>query len=202
MAYTKDFYRVLGLDAPRWNDSAKAQSAADLRRGYKTALLAAHPDKRGNGTTDAAKMTEGDWYTVDDVREAYIVLADPKTRADYDNWLLHNRDALCSSWSSQSASLPSSDFILGLELVDLSDFDVVDTVSDLDTKVDSAKGHVGQEGGKQMQWTRACRCGTDHGFRILEEELEDAEERGEKEVLVGCEGCSLWVRVGFAVEVG
>ena len=50
--------------------------------------------------------------------------------------------------------------------------------------------------------SRACRCGADKGFMILEEELEDAEGRGEKEVLVGCEGCSLWVRVGFDVEEG
>jgi diphthamide biosynthesis protein 4 len=51
-----------------------------------------------------------------------------------------------------------------------------------------------------MEWTRACRCGMEKGYTILEEELEDAEQRGEGEVLVGCEGCSLWVRVGFGVE--
>lgn len=54
----------------------------------------------------------------------------------------------------------------------------------------------------EMQWTRPCRCGAEKGFRILESELESAEARGEREVLVGCEGCSLWVRVGFDVEEG
>lgn len=49
-------------------------------------------------------------------------------------------------------------------------------------------------------WTRAChRCGADPGFSIEEEALEAAEERGEGEVLVGCGGCSLWVRVEFGV---
>jgi len=216
MAYTKDFYHVLGLEAPGWNGSStKAQSTADFRRGYKIALLAAHPDKQTSATADAEKkMTrgekggEGGGYTVDDVKEAYAILTDPKSRADYDSWLLHNRDTLGSSRSSHTASLPSSDFILGLELVDLSDFDVVDPVSDTCTGVvDSAKGSNVQGGGEgteeeQMQWTRPCRCGAEAGFRILEQELEEAEERGEMEVLVGCQGCSLWVRVGFEVEVG
>ncbi|EFQ86561.1 hypothetical protein CFE70_005754 [Pyrenophora teres f. teres 0-1] len=207
MAYTKDFYHILGLEAPHWNNSIKAQSTADLRRGYKIALLAAHPDKQSSGTTDAVKKTTrgGDeGYTVDDVKEAYNILSDPKSRADYDNWLLHNRDTLRSSRSSlhTASLLPSSDFILGLELLDLSDFDVVETRSDISAKVDSARGDNMSEEEEQMQWTRRCRCGAETGFRILEEELEDAEGRGEKEVLVGCEGCSLWVRVGFEVEVG
>jgi diphthamide biosynthesis protein 4 len=77
-------------------------------------------------------------------------------------------------------------------------------------KSPSTSGSTGREGevevegdgDGQMEWTRSCRCGAEKGFRILEEELEDAEKRGEKEVLVGCEGCSLWVRVGFEVEEG
>ena len=223
MAYTKDFYHVLGLEAPRWNGSTKAQSTADLRRGYKIALLAAHPDKQTSATTDAEKKKTttgekggrggggggGGGYTVDDVKEAYTILTDPKSRADYDNWLLHNRDRLGSNRLSHTASLPSSDFILGLELVDLSDFDVVDSKSDARTDVvDSVKGsNIGGSGGgegteeEQIQWTRPCRCGAEAGFRILEQELEEAEDMGETEVLVGCQGCSLWVRVGFEVEV-
>jgi len=211
MAYTKDFYHVLGLEAPGWNGSStKAQSTANLRRGYKIALLAAHPDKQNSATTDTEKkMTrgekggEGGGYTVDDVKEAYTILTDPKSRADYDNWLLQNRDMLGSSRSSHSASLPSSDFILGLELVDLSDFNVVDPVVDSAKESNIRRGEEEEEEieEEQMQWTRPCRCGAEAGFRILEQELEEAEKRGEMEVLVGCQGCSLWVRVGFEVEV-
>jgi diphthamide biosynthesis protein 4 len=198
MAYTKDYYRILSLDAPGWRP-VKHTDTASLRRAYKAALLAAHPDKKKDATETGKTKLE---YTVDDVKEAYTILADPKTRADYDNWFLHNRDTLRSSSSSSASTTayheqaPSSDFVLGLELLDLSEFDVVEPHSTQHTPVSSTNS----DGEERMEWTRGCRCGADRGFRILEEELEDAEARGENEVLVGCEGCSLWVRVGFDVE--
>lgn len=117
-----------------------------------------------------------------------MVLDDTRARADYDNWLLRNPHVLSAASTgtgankNNGAQTLSQDFILGLELLDLSDFDEQD-------------GEVAEG-----EWTRACRCGDEKGFRILEEDLEDAEGRGEKEVLVGCRGCSLWVRVGFDVE--
>ncbi|CAO2648940.1 Nn.00g098890.m01.CDS01 [Neocucurbitaria sp. VM-36] len=218
MAYTKNYYHVLGLEAPSWG-SKERLAAIEVRRAYKIALLAAHPDKN-SATPRQTKAA----YTVDDVKEAYKTLADSKSKADYDNWLLHNGDTLRSSSSSplsssiphHHAQQPNSDFILGLELLDLSDFYAVDTHADGTTTTNAAttstlptstnasdNDHGGEgEGEGKMEWTRPCRCGAEKGFRILEEELEDAEGRGEKEVLVGCEGCSLWVRVGFDVEEG
>lgn len=217
MAYTKNYYHILGLEGPSWG-SKERLAAIEVRRAYKLALLAAHPDKNSatpRRTTKAA-------YTVDDVKEAYKTLADAKSKADYDNWLLHNGDTLRSSSSSplsssiphHHAQQPNSDFILGLELLDLSDFDAVDTrasgttttttaatTSTLPSSTHTSDDSHGEGEGK-MEWARPCRCGAEKGFRILEEELEDAEGRGEKEVLVGCEGCSLWVRVGFDVEEG
>jgi diphthamide biosynthesis protein 4 len=47
-------------------------------------------------------------------------------------------------------------------------------------------------------WSRGCRCGDEGGFVVTEGELEDGEEEGE--VIVGCRGCSLWLRVLFGVE--
>lgn len=57
-------------------------------------------------------------------------------------------------------------------------------------------------------WFRGCRCGDERGFLVTEEDLErgvDAENEGKGttgrgEVVVGCRGCSLWVRVVFAVQ--
>jgi diphthamide biosynthesis protein 4 len=203
MAHSKDYYGVLGLPAPHTGTSSHP-STAEVRRAYKLALLAAHPDKK-TGTTQA--------HTVDEVKEAYNVLAETKSRAEYDNWLLRNPGVVGSAnahgrgvGAGLGMPAPSSDFVLGLELLDLSDFDVLDPgfrFSDA-----PSQGNEGDrvdekgDGESQMEWTRACRCGADKGFRILEEELGDAEARGEKEVLVGCEGCSLWVRVGFEVEEG
>ncbi|KAH7329303.1 Diphthamide biosynthesis protein 4 [Stachybotrys elegans] len=48
-----------------------------------------------------------------------------------------------------------------------------------------------------QSWYRPCRCGNPRGFQIDVEDLELAGEGGE--VVVGCQDCSLWVRVHFAV---
>jgi diphthamide biosynthesis protein 4 len=203
MAYTKDYYHILRLPAPSWTSKQQATSA-ELRRAYKLALLAAHPDKASAvaaATTNATAKKTQPAYTVDDVKEAYTTLANATTKSSYDDWFLKQggggggvaptRGNKNRQWGSEGETpLLSSDFILGLELLDLGDFEEAG---------DSGQQQQGQQ--QQMTWTRSCRCGADKGFTILEEELEDAESRGEKEVLVGCSGCSLWVRVGFEVEV-
>lgn len=51
--------------------------------------------------------------------------------------------------------------------------------------------------GKEV-WTRGCRCGDDGGFVVTEGELEANAEDGE--LIIGCRGCSLWLRVLFGVE--
>lgn len=194
MAYTKDYYSILGLNAPSIGTSAAQTSTGDIRRAYKLALLAAHPDKKSGNNAQGT-------HTVDEVKEAYTVLADQDNKAEYDNWLLRNPNVIQSAGGS-SVQTPSSDFILGLELLDLSDFDVLDPSFAFSQQLAESQTTEDGDSEGQMEWTRACRCGAEKGFKILEEELEDAETRGEKEVLVGCEGCSLWVRVGFEVEMG
>lgn len=49
-------------------------------------------------------------------------------------------------------------------------------------------------------WYRSCRCGKDRSFLITEEELEKNAEHGE--IVAGCSGCSIWLRVTFAVANG
>jgi diphthamide biosynthesis protein 4 len=188
MAYTKDYYSILGLNAQSHGPS-KQIPTADIRRAYKLALLSAHPDK----------TTSQQPHTVDEVKEAYTILSSPTSKASYDNYLLQN-PGLIGSTNSTTLQAPSSDFILGLELLDLSDFDVLDPGFKFSDGSNDAEGEGEVERNGQMEWTRSCRCGMEKGYVILEEELEDAEQRGETEVLVGCEGCSLWVRVGFGVE--
>lgn len=53
-----------------------------------------------------------------------------------------------------------------------------------------------EEGGV---WYRACRCGAERGYILREHELEEEESRGGREVIVGCAGCSLSLRVSFGV---
>ncbi|KAF1949590.1 hypothetical protein CC80DRAFT_428828 [Byssothecium circinans] len=126
-------------------------------------------------------------YTVDDVKEAFAVLGDGEKRAEYDGWLARVGNAAAVGMGGKGAG-DGDGFLLGLEVLDLSDFE--------------AGGAAAGIGGALIEWTRPCRCGAEKGYRIQEKELEDAEERGETEVLVGCEGCSLWVRVGFEVQEG
>ncbi|MCJ1451297.1 hypothetical protein MMC28_001633 [Mycoblastus sanguinarius] len=49
----------------------------------------------------------------------------------------------------------------------------------------------------QGLWHRSCRCGKDRAYVVAEEELEMNAEEGE--LVTGCGGCSLWLRVTFAV---
>ena len=45
-------------------------------------------------------------------------------------------------------------------------------------------------------WSKSCRCGNSRGFEISEKDLEESVEYGE--IITGCKGCSLWLRVTFA----
>jgi diphthamide biosynthesis protein 4 len=47
-------------------------------------------------------------------------------------------------------------------------------------------------------WSRGCRCGDAKGFTLSERGLEEQADEGE--IIVGCKGCSLWLRVLFGVE--
>lgn len=50
-------------------------------------------------------------------------------------------------------------------------------------------------------WSKGCRCGNPRGFVFNEKDLEENVENGE--IITGCGGCSLWLRVTFAtVEDG
>ncbi|KAH8812591.1 diphthamide biosynthesis protein-like protein 4 [Xylogone sp. PMI_703] len=61
-------------------------------------------------------------------------------------------------------------------------------VADLDDlEVDEANG----------TWYRSCRCGDDRGYLITEQDLEEAAADGELDV--GCNRCSLWLKVLFGV---
>ena len=47
-------------------------------------------------------------------------------------------------------------------------------------------------------WSKGCRCGDEQGYVLTEQDLE--RESQNAEIYVGCRGCSLFVKVFFAVE--
>lgn len=108
--------------------------------------------------------------TVDDIVLAYKTLSTPSLKLEYDR---HLRTGVRPS----SHATVGETYHIGLETVDLDDL-----------QYDSAAG----------MWRRECRCGDESGFIVTEAELEKKIDDGE--LLVGCKGCSLWLRVMFSTE--
>lgn len=46
-------------------------------------------------------------------------------------------------------------------------------------------------------WYGSCRCGREQAYMVSEEQLKASAEH--EEIITGCQGCSLWLRVTFAV---
>lgn len=56
-------------------------------------------------------------------------------------------------------------------------------VVDLDDFIERGEG----------RWTKSCRCGEEEGYVVTEEDLEAGDD------VVGCCGCSLWLKVGYEI---
>lgn len=108
-------------------------------------------------------------YTIDEITIAYRILSDITTRGSYDQSLLTSAR---KTKKLDEDGAPASDAV------------------DLDELTYDDNGHI---------WYRGCRCGQKRGFQVTEDELERATDEGEREVVTGCGGCSLWIRVLFGV---
>lgn len=160
--------------------------------------------------------------SVDQIITAYRLLSDPATRATYDRALLLGEPldgemgegcgigvgpGRSQAGEGQTADVEGkfSGFGTGLEMVDLDDMEMI-----VEGEGEGQSDEEGGGGGESV-WMRGCRCGDARGFVVREAELEAAAAEaeagsdmrtpvGEGEVVVGCSGCSLWIRVVFAVE--
>jgi diphthamide biosynthesis protein 4 len=108
--------------------------------------------------------------TVDTIALAYHTLSDPQSRAEYDREL-KSRDPIRLDTSRGAESCT------GLDVVDLSDL-----------TCDEETGN----------WMRDCRCGSQPAFVLTELELEANSHLGE--IIVGCKGCSLWLKILYSEE--
>jgi len=177
-----DHYAILGLPRPGIYNALERPTEADIKQAYRAALLKYHPDKANaspppatNGQSDHGGMTNSR-PSVDAIRRAYDVLLDHKARAEYDRELLLRpkstfKDAIGDAENDQG-------FQTGGEAVDLDDMQYNDD-----------KGF----------WYRPCRCGEAVSYVITEQMLEAEEKKGLREVVVGCVGCSLRLKVAFGV---
>ncbi|GLA56755.1 diphthamide biosynthesis protein 4 [Aspergillus tubingensis] len=187
---TQDHYEVLNLP---FTETPTALSKQQLKAAYHKALLKHHPDKAPGAiakdgqtsSTSTSSLTTSDTnssshtthrYTIDEITTAYKTLSDPYLRAEYDRSLRLDRARVAEREKTGTV------FHTGLEVVDLEDLACDE--SDADAAL----------------WYRGCRCGDERGFLVTEQDLEREAEHGE--IVVGCRGCSLWMKVLFAVEDG
>ncbi|KAJ8603572.1 hypothetical protein MRB53_042115 [Persea americana] len=176
-------YAVLGLPDPT---SRANVTPEQIRAAARRQLLVFHPDKATldsslNNAPSEPVLTRptmtptSSTPTVDDILLARETLLDPKRRAEYDRGLM----STYATAASQRSAVESS--FAAMELVDLFDLAWSPT---------------------KQAWRRACRCGSATAFVVTEDDLEEASREGAQEVVVGCEGCSLGIRVAFDLAEG
>jgi diphthamide biosynthesis protein 4 len=188
----QNFYTVLNLPSPTTQASTPV-TAATIKQAYHTALLKYHPDKLNSPSKDPIP-------SVSSIQLAYATLSDPALRSAHDRALLLRKPvpSLASNYdnnktdaensgaagndSASASSKASAAFHTGSEQLDLDDMHYNES-----------------DDGSGASWNYACRCGDARGFVLTEAQLEAEEARGGREVVVGCTGCSLWVRVAFGV---
>ncbi|QKX53631.1 uncharacterized protein TRUGW13939_00710 [Talaromyces rugulosus] len=194
-----NIYKILGIP---FSDTAPILSKQQIKNAYHKALLKHHPDKATNipfpkskGTGSSSVAAGDGTYTIDEITNAYKILADPELRAEYDRELRLQRK------NQAAADDDGLDvFRTGLEVVDLEELDCSDGLSE-SMNGTTTKNHENnddeEEEGHMLYWFRGCRCGDQKGFIVTEDELEAEAQHGE--IVVGCRGCSLWIKVLFAV---
>ncbi|KAH8587059.1 CSL zinc finger-domain-containing protein [Bisporella sp. PMI_857] len=145
-----------------------------LKTAYRHALLQNHPDKSSPASSCTSERPIV--YSIDEITRAYQVLGHTKKRAEYDLVLLK------ITQSGGEKGIAEREGKTGLETVDLDDLEF--------------EG----EGKEAGTWSKQCRCGDENGFVVTEEDLEGNVSEGE--IVVGCRGCSLSLKVLFGVLDG
>lgn len=182
-------YEVLALPQSLLEDSKKDQIPILLKQAYHRALLRHHPDKApkqpssshkplsltpSSSSSNTTNNTSQPTYTIDQITTAYTILSSPKSRSEYNIYIRNNLTN-----NNTTSSTPTT-FQTGIETLDL---------DDLASEESTATG--------ETTWFKPCRCGNERGFAFGEADLEEAGDLGE--LIVGCQDCSLWLRVCFAV---
>lgn len=151
-------YAVLGVDP--------GASDAQIKSAYRERLLSTHPDKIGS------KNISGD--LVVRLKEAYKVLADAHTRAEYDITL--------NKTIQRQGYIPTGD---GLDTYTLDDFAIVETP-------------------EHTLWRLQCpRCQSPQSIELSQNALEEhgtSDGHGGYEIIVQCCDCSLWIKVEYEEE--
>ncbi|KAL6250583.1 Diphthamide biosynthesis protein 4 [Rhinocladiella similis] len=178
-AYTH--YDVLQL--PRHQDWSRV-SQEDIKSAYRHALLIHHPDKAAH----VSLQTQQQQQQQQQQRQQ-------KPRS-------HNSTPVYSI----------DDIVVAYEvLTDPGKRRIYnETLDKKDGSASNIKGtHVGvevfdledlQHDERKNIWFKACRCGDEQGYVLTETDLDNESQHGE--IYVGCQGCSLFIKVLFALAEG
>lgn len=201
-----DYYHLLNIPEEKRhnnnNNSGIGQPATiipphELRQAYKRALLHHHPDKQKKkkpqeSTSSPTTYPAAAAATIDEITEAYRVLGNSSERAKYDvelrKWKMMN-----NQHHHHEADVIITTRHTGMEIVDLEELDFEGGGLE-NEKSASATATATATG----IWKRACRCGSIPAFVVTEAELEKFADEGE--LVTGCKGCSLWLKVMFTVD--
>lgn len=160
-----NYYSILGIPTPQTADDESITPEV-LKSAYRKALLRHHPDRKAGEKVIDRSAKVDDKVTVDQIIEAYEVLADPTRRNKYHEDLLKRTRSALGKSGERSA----------FETFDLEELEC-------------------REVDQGVVWERVCRCGG--VYRISEKQLEEV--AGDGEIVVGCRGCSLAIKIIFDV---
>lgn len=197
-----DYYHLLNIPEEKRNNNSEIGQPAtiisphELRQAYKRALLHHHPDKQKKkkpqeSTSSPTTYPPAAAATIDEITEAYRVLGNASERAKYDLEL--RKWKTMNNHQHQEADVIITTRHTGIEIVDLEDLDFEG--GGLENKNENENENDATATGI---WKRACRCGSIPAFVVTEAELEKSADEGE--LVTGCKGCSLWLKVMFTVD--
>ncbi|ODQ65189.1 hypothetical protein NADFUDRAFT_24955 [Nadsonia fulvescens var. elongata DSM 6958] len=118
-------------------------SPIQVKKAYRAALLAHHPDKQSGNNIGPNSAQEV--FDIDLISKAYTTLSDPDLRSEYNKWLRKCGSVLGGSGTTG-------------EIVDLDDLQMKETLVD---------------GEETCEWFKSCRCGEEQGYKITEQNLID-----------------------------
>ncbi|KAL7798083.1 hypothetical protein V8C37DRAFT_368606 [Trichoderma ceciliae] len=167
-------YEILGLTPATLNSQHDPSTL--IKQAYRRALLRHHPDKAAASISSASSSVSPSSQPGLSTPQPYTI--DQITQAFAILSSPRQRSTYDASLrlSRTNGDDSQARFQTGIENVDLDDlrFDEDDE-----------------------RWYRSCRCGNDRGYSLQETDLEEVEHEGV--LMVGCQDCSLWLKVHFAV---
>lgn len=215
-----DYYHLLNIPEEKRhnnnnNNSGIGQPATpipphELRQAYKRALLHHHPDKQKKKKPQESTSSPTTYppaaATIDEITEAYRVLGNASERAKYDlelrKWKTMNNN-LHHHHHQHQADVVIATRHTGMEIVDLEDLDFEGGGLENENENENENEKYASATATATAtatgiWKRACRCGSIPAFVVTEAELEKSADEGE--LVTGCKGCSLWLKVMFTVD--